>query len=50
MERQRREGRCVLSHYFIIKCGREGMDWIHLAQDSDHWRALVNKVMNFRVP
>jgi hypothetical protein len=19
-----------------------GMDWIHLAQDSDQWRALVN--------
>jgi hypothetical protein len=27
-----------------------GMDWIDLAQDSDQWKALVNTVMNLRVP
>jgi hypothetical protein len=29
--------------------GWGGVEWIHLAQDRDHWRALVNAMMNLRV-
>jgi hypothetical protein len=28
----------------------EDVDWIHLAQDRDQWRVVVNTVMNVRVP
>ena len=31
-----------------VGCG--GMDWIDVAQNRDRWRALVNVVMNIRVP
>jgi hypothetical protein len=27
-----------------------GIDWIDLAQDRDRWWAVVNAVMNLRVP
>jgi hypothetical protein len=28
----------------------DGVDWIDMAQDRDHWRALVNTALNLRVP
>jgi hypothetical protein len=34
----------------VREIGWGGMDWIDVAQDMDEWRALVNTVMNLRVP
>jgi hypothetical protein len=28
----------------------DGVDWMDMAQDRDQWRALVNTVLNLRVP
>jgi hypothetical protein len=34
----------------LREIGWDVMDWIDLAQDRNRWRALVNTVMNLRVP
>jgi hypothetical protein len=34
----------------LRQIGWGGMDWIDVVQDRDRWRALVNTVMNLRVP
>jgi hypothetical protein len=34
----------------LREIGWDGMDWTDLTQDSYQWRALVNTVLNLRVP
>jgi hypothetical protein len=34
----------------LREIGWYGTDWIDLAQDRNQWRALVNTIMNLRVP
>jgi hypothetical protein len=34
----------------LREIGWDGIHWIDLVQDRDQWRALVNTVMNLRVP
>jgi hypothetical protein len=34
----------------LQEAGWEGMDCIYMAQDRDGWRAIVNAMMNIRVP
>jgi hypothetical protein len=34
----------------LREIGFGDVDWIHLAQDSDKWRALVNTVISLQVP
>ena len=33
-----------------VREGGGGMDWIDLAQNEGRWRALIQAVMNLRVP
>jgi hypothetical protein len=34
----------------LREIGLDGVDWMDMAQDKDEWRALVNTVLNLRVP
>jgi hypothetical protein len=34
----------------LREIGFGNVDWIHWAQDRDRWRAVVNTVINLRVP
>jgi hypothetical protein len=48
---ERPKRRCVNNIKIELReTGWDGMDSIDLAQDRDQWRALVNTVMNLRLP
>jgi predicted small integral membrane protein len=34
----------------LVEVGWGDVDWIGLVQDRNRWRALVNSVLNLRVP
>jgi hypothetical protein len=34
----------------LVEVGWGDVDWIGLAQDKNRWRALVNSILNLRVP
>jgi hypothetical protein len=34
----------------LREIGWDGVNWIDMAQERDQWRALVNTVLNLRVP
>jgi hypothetical protein len=45
--RRRRVDNIKMDHR---EMGRDGVDWIDMAQNRDQWMALVNTVLNLRVP
>jgi hypothetical protein len=49
LERARRRWEDNIKIY-LREIGIEGVDFIHLSQDRDRWRALVNTEINLRVP
>jgi hypothetical protein len=52
-KRQLERPRCKWGYYIrmdLREIGWEGVDWIHLALNRNQRWALVNTVMNFRVP
>jgi hypothetical protein len=46
----RRRRRWVDTKMDLKEIGWDGVDWIDMVQDRDKWKALVNTVLNLRVP
>jgi hypothetical protein len=42
--------RRIILKWMLEKIGSNDVDWIHLAQERVHLHALLNTVMNLRVP
>jgi len=36
----------IILEWIVGKHGGEGVDWMHLAQDRDKWRGVLNMIMN----
>jgi hypothetical protein len=45
-----RRRRRWLDKYYLVEVGWGDVGWIGQTQDRDRWRALVNSVLNLRVP
>jgi hypothetical protein len=50
LKRLQESRRCIWDDNIRMNLEWEVVDWIHVAQNRDQWRALVNTVMNLRVP
>jgi hypothetical protein len=44
------DGNLAKIRMYLRETEWEVVNWIHLAQDRDQWRTLMNTVMNLRVP
>jgi hypothetical protein len=43
-------GGWIILQWIFREIGRGGMDWVNLPQDRNQWWALLNMVMNLRIP
>jgi hypothetical protein len=47
---ERPRNRCEDKRIDLTRIGLKGVDWMQLAQDWSQWQAVVNTVINLRVP
>jgi len=48
LEQNKQRKMDILLDWMLREIGREDVDWIHVAQDRDQWRAVVYTVMKLR--